>query len=281
MFHSKMALLFAVAVCGFSAVSCSKNSEDSIRIGMECDYAPFNWTEAKENENNLAISNADGYADGYDIQVAKVIGEKLGKKVKIVKEKWESLVPDADSGLIDLVLAGMTNTEERAKTIDFSEEYYHSEVVLLTSSAMAESVSGKVLGKEDLTSLLSGKNVISQKDTIEDDIAANFATEFGAVHVTPQTTYTLAANDVSLGIAAALVVEKPVAKAYVSSLKNVGIVSLDQSVLGVELSSLGVSIGMKKGNTALKDSVNEALATLSTEKREEMMLAAVERSSSN
>ena len=102
-------------LCALSSVTaCSKESTlegkdiqidgqsyhveaDKLVIGRECNYAPFNWTETKENENTLKISNAQGYADGYDIQIAKKLSEKRGREVEIVKELWESLVADCDN----------------------------------------------------------------------------------------------------------------------------------------------------------------------------------------
>jgi putative lysine transport system permease protein len=66
----------------------------TLYVGLECNYAPFNWTESSANDYTLPIANhAGSYADGYDIQIAKLLAEKTGKKVEIVQTVWESLGP--------------------------------------------------------------------------------------------------------------------------------------------------------------------------------------------
>lgn len=250
---------------------------DKLVIGMECNYSPFNWTTSQESEYTLPISKTE-YADGYDIQIAKILSEKMQMDVTIVKEQWESLIEDCNMGNTNLVLAGMTDTEERRASISFSDEYYRSEVVLLVKKDIADQYQNHVLTSDDLKTLLKGKQVISQKDTVEDDIIDTFVKDYQSVHVPGQTTYGLAAKDVEQGIAFALTVELPVANAYVSSMNDVGIIHINQNVLGVDLSQLGVSIGIKKGNDGLKSAVNAVLSTISNEKRNELMNAAVERS---
>jgi len=74
--------------------------------------------------------------------------------------------------------------------------------------------------------------------------------------------------------------EYPVAESLISSFTNLGIVHIDQTILGDSLSSLGVSIGIKKGNTELQSKLNAALKEITDAERLEMMEAAVTRSSS-
>lgn len=250
---------------------------EELVIGMECNYSPFNWTANKSSEYTLPISTG-GYADGYDIQIAKILSEKMQMDVRIVKEQWESLIEDVNMGNTNLILAGMTDTEERRQSVLFSDEYYRSEVVLLVKKDIAEQYEGKTLTQEELSILLKGQLVVSQKDTVEDDIIDNFVKDYGCVHVPGQSTYGLAAKDVENKSAFALTVELPVANAYVSSMSEVGIIHIDQSILGVDLSQLGVSIGIKKGNTGLQKAVNKVLSSISQAQRDELMNKAVERS---
>ena len=268
--------LFLLGSCGGSKIS-----NDTMVIGLECDYAPFNWTETSSNDNTLPISNATGFADGYDIQIAKRLSTITGKQVKIVKEVWDSLIPDIQNDTINMIIAGMTDTEERRQSIDFTDEYYRSEVVLLSKKAVADEYTGRTLGTSDLSTLLSTKNVVSQADTVEDDIINNFVTSYGCKHAAATETYSLAAVDVQNGSADFLVVEYQVAQSYVASMDGLGIIHLDQAVLGVDLSQLGVSIGIKKGNSELKTALNSALAQITSEERNTLMTAAVERSSNN
>ena len=73
------------------AVACA--SAETLRIGMECDYAPFNWTQAEPSDTAVPIASG-GYADGYDVRIAKIIADKLGIS-KIYLEQVFSLLKRA------------------------------------------------------------------------------------------------------------------------------------------------------------------------------------------
>lgn len=90
-----MVLLAAAGVC------------ETLRVGMECNYAPYNWTQSDASENAVAIA-AGGYADGYDVRIAKIIADKLGMDLEIVKTEWDGLTPALLSGNIDVIIAGMS-----------------------------------------------------------------------------------------------------------------------------------------------------------------------------
>ena len=103
---------------------------DTLRVGMECNYAPYNWTQSDASENAVAIA-AGGYADGYDVRIAKIIAEKLGMDLEIVKTEWDGLTPALLSGNIDVIIAGMSPTAEREEQVDFTDCYYNSNLVVI------------------------------------------------------------------------------------------------------------------------------------------------------
>lgn len=271
-----LAIMAASAGC---LISCGNNTnEDVIRIGLECAYVPFNWVAESQSEFTLPIANHTGsFADGYDIQVAKRISKDLGKKVEIVQTKWESLITDLQMGSIDAIVAGMTDTEERRRQISFTEEYYRSELVLVTSESVA-SLYDAPLSPDAFGDLVEGQNIVSQVATVTNDVIDVFATEYGARHVTPVATFALAAQDVVNGSAFAMTAELPVATAIVGKLDGLGIVHFDQEVLGEAKSELGVSIGVRKNDTALLNGINSVLNNLPKSERESLMAAAVARS---
>ncbi len=271
-----MALLLAtvgtLASCGGSS------SEDVIRIGLECAYIPFNWVAEGESNFTLPIANHAGkHADGYDIQIAKRISQELGKKVEIVQTNWESLITDLQMNSIDAIIAGMTDTEERRRQISFTEEYYRSELVLVTSASVASQYEAS-LSETDFADLVEGQNIVSQVATVTNDVIDVFASEYGARHVTPVATFALAAQDVVNGSAFAMTAELPVAVSISSKLSGLGIVHFDQEVLGEARSELGVSIGVRKSDTTLLNNINSVLSKISKTDRESLMNAAVERS---
>ena len=106
-------------------------NSNQLRIGMECGYAPFNWTQQDDSNGAVAIEGGGGYANGYDVQIAKKVAEGLGKELVIVKTEWDGLVPAVQSGVIDGIIAGMSPTAERKESIDFSDNYYVSDLVIV------------------------------------------------------------------------------------------------------------------------------------------------------
>lgn len=269
-----IALLAITTSCGHQRVG-----NDQLVIGLECNYAPFNWTEKNSNEYTLPISNQKGmYADGYDIQIAKYLSEELNKPVKIVQTVWESLITDLQFGTINAVIAGMTDTPQRREEISFTDEYYRSELVLITKKEVADLYNDPI-SITNFSDFISGKSVVSQVSTVTDEVIDTFAT-YGAIHLTPLSTFALCATDVSMGAAFAMTAELPVALSLTTSFSSLGIVHIDQNILGEAQADLGVSIGIAKGNTELQEEINAALAKLSLDQRVEMMGGAISRSPS-
>lgn len=146
---------------------------------MEAGYPPFNWTQ--QNDANGAVKIADNaeYAGGYDVQMAKKIAEGLGKELVIVKMEWDGLVPALQSNKIDAIIAGMSPTEERKQTIDFTENYYTSDFVMVIKkgSKYEKAKSIQDFSGAKITSQLntSNYNVIDQiKDVQKQTAMDNF-----------------------------------------------------------------------------------------------------------
>ena len=122
------------AAAGSAAGSASSSSDEStLRVGMEAAYAPYNWQTDEETEYTIPIADMDGqYADGYDVQFAKKIGEGLGRTPVAVKLAWDGLINAVNNGTIDCIIAGMSATDERKKQIDFSDPYFVGSFGLLS-----------------------------------------------------------------------------------------------------------------------------------------------------
>lgn len=269
--------LLALITGALSSCTPTTFNNEKLIIGLECDYAPFNWMEPNENEHTLKVANKNIYADGYDIQMAKILGNKLGIEVEIHQIEWGSLIPELQFGTINAVIAGMTDTAERRMTIDFTNEYYRSELVLIVPENVASQYTN-ALTPTEFGTLINDKPVVSQADTVTDDVIEIFENEYGAIHANPVASFSLAALDVISGSAFAMTAELPVAKSITSSLEGLGIIHIDQSILGDAQSELGVSIGIAKGNTELCDRLNTALAEISQQERNRLMEEAVSRS---
>ena len=96
-----------------------------LKVGMECAYAPFNWTDMDEPTPGAVAISSQGseglYANGYDVQIAQYIANKLGMKLEIYAITWDGLLPALQSGTVDAIIAGMSPTAEREQEIDFTD----------------------------------------------------------------------------------------------------------------------------------------------------------------
>ncbi|MGN1109615.1 MAG: transporter substrate-binding domain-containing protein, partial [Oscillospiraceae bacterium] len=118
---------------GSSAASSGAESETAsngvLRVGMECAYAPFNWTqvstEVPNGDTAVEIYGGGGYAYGYDVMVAKKLADEMGMGLEIHKVEWDSIGISMDSGEYDCIIAGMGRTSERMLSYSFTEPYYY------------------------------------------------------------------------------------------------------------------------------------------------------------
>lgn len=138
----QMVKLSAGEEIGEPAISCPapETTTGTLKVAMECAYEPFNWTDLNTptpgaieiyGENHDVQEGR--YCNGYDVQIAQYIANKLGLKLEIYSLEWDSLVPAVQSGTVDAIVAGMSPTAERAEQIDFSEVYYSSNLVVIYS----------------------------------------------------------------------------------------------------------------------------------------------------
>ena len=269
-----MKKLFALLMILLLAAGCSNNAASNggseqpaaavLRVGMECDYAPFNWTQVTDSDTAVAISSVD-YADGYDVVIASRLAEALGMEVQIVKTDWDSLIPSLNAGAIDCIIAGMTETPERAEAVSFTTPYYESDMVVI------------VRADSDLVNItsiqeLSGRNVLGQINTTYDDVIEQIQ---GVNHMTPLATYPRMILSLQSGEADAITAELPVANGVVAANPDLAIVRFAEGQGFVVDTS--VSIAVAKENTELLNNLQNALNNISEEERLQIMEDAVNR----
>ena len=253
-----LSVLFLVLCLGCLA-SCGDNDTKPTKIvvGMECAYAPFNWTETIKTDSNHPISNLGNgaYAEGYDVQVAKIIAKELGLELEIKALAWDALIQNLNTGGIDMIIAGMSPTAERLETIDFTESYYESTHVLLVKKDSKYASASKLAD-------FAGATVIGQTGTIYADLVPQ-AVAAGAVKGNNLATVPLIVNAILNDTVDATIVEEPVAKGICSQYSNLSYVVLSDG-FNVAKEDKVVSIGVRKGYD-LTEEINEVLKNVLTE----------------
>ncbi|MGN1040349.1 MAG: transporter substrate-binding domain-containing protein [Candidatus Fimimonas sp.] len=264
----------AVAVFAFSACETGKD-ENKLYVGMECGYIPFNFTQPNDANGAVKISNAPGYANGYDVMIAKRIAQSLGKELVIVKYEWNALVNAVKVGTLDFIIAGMSPTAERLQSIDFSNAYYESQLVIVVRK------DGNFANATSLAEL-RGANIVAQLGTFHDVALENQAASYGINRGTPMETFPLMTAALVAGTIDGYVAEEPGAIADCATgdgLKYVPLVN-NQTGFTVSAEDVQIAVGLIK-NSPIKAQVNDALAQISAEERQQMMETAIGLASSN
>jgi putative lysine transport system substrate-binding protein len=262
---SAMLLLAACGTkeTGNTSSSSSEEEKDVLRVGMEAGYPPFNWTQLDDSNGAVKIEGNSEYAGGYDVEIAKRLAEGLGKELVIVKTEWDGLVPSLQSNKIDAITAGMSPTEERKQSIDFSDNYYTSNFVMIVKKGSqyenAESIQDFSGAKITAQLNTSHYGVIDQIENVNKQPASD---NFPAMRVALES-----------GVIDGYVSERPEGISATSANQNFAMVEFKEGFKANE-EETAVAVGLKK-DSDLADKINEILADISEEERQEIMDAAI------
>lgn len=239
------------------------SDKETFRVGLECGYAPFNWTQVDDSNGAVKIDGNAEYAGGYDIEIAKRIADGLGKKLVVVKTEWDGLVPALTSEKIDAIIAGMSPTEERKETIDFSDNYYKSDLVMVVKKG------GKY---EDATSIqdFEGAKVTAQLNTFHYSVIDQID---GVVKEPAMDNFTAMRVALESGMIDGYVSERPEGVSAESANENFKMVEFTDGFVTSD-DDTAIAVGVKKGSD-LTDRINEVLKGISEEERTSIMDEAI------
>lgn len=237
----KKIMLAAVAAL---ALGGSAVAQETVRIATEGAYAPWNFLDDS------------GKPAGYEIELGNAICEKAGLTCEWIINDWDSIIPNLLAGNYDLIMAGMSITDERLETIDFTQNYFPpdpSKFVALT-------------GTEIDFAALSGKRVGVQGGTIQASYAEeNFAADNTVVTFTTadQAMADLMAGNLDTIIADGAYLE-PVAAASGGAIEFIG----EDVLIGN-----GVGAGLRKDDGDLKAKLDETLTALKADGTVDTLIA--------
>jgi polar amino acid transport system substrate-binding protein len=211
-----------------------------LRVGTSADYPPYEFHALVDGKDEII---------GFDIEIIKEVAKDLGVELALTDMGFDGLLTALQSGNLDMVISGMTPTPERAEAVDFSDVYY----------VAVQKVIVRAEDKATYTSIdsLAGKKVGAQLGAIQEGIVTDQMpqSELRALSKLPDLVLDLKSGNVD-----ALVVEEPVANAYIAA--NPELVLADVPLAQDEA---GSAIAMPKGSAALVEAVNATLKRLADE----------------
>lgn len=212
-------------------------------MGTCADYPPY--------ETHAIIDGKDEIV-GFDIEIGKEIAKALGVELKVEDMDFDALLVSLNSDKVDMVIAGMSATEERAKAVDFSVIYYNPQQKI-------------VIRKENLDTLTSleafnGKTIGVQKGTIQEEFADKNMTGANKIALGKIPALIM---ELKSGKSDGIVLEEPVAAAYISKNEDLAMATLE---VAIEEDS-GSSVAVKKGESELLAVVDQTIKALVEEKK--------------
>lgn len=242
----------------------AETEKKTLKVAMECGYAPYNWTQATDENGAVPISGSSDYAYGYDVMMAKHICDELGYELEIVKLDWDSLVPAVQSGTVDCVIAGQSITKERQEMVDFSEPYYYASIITLVK---ADSAFANAKGVADLT----GATCTSQQNTIWYDSCLPQIKDANILPAQESAPAMLVALE--SGKCDAVVTDMPTGMAACVAYPDFQLLDFSETEDAFEVSDEDINIGisMKKGNDELREAINGVLSKMTTDDFTKMM----------
>ena len=260
-------LVFILVSCGGAKKSEVKKEESKVlRVGMECGYAPFNWFQSDDSKG--AVKNAtDGYCGGYDVEIAKLVAKGLGKDLQIVQTDWDGLLgPALGADKVDIVIAGMSPTEERKANLDFTDSYYKSDLVVVVAK------DGKYANAKTLNDFKDAK-ITAQLNTLHYTVIDQLT---GAKKVTAMENFPAMIVALSSKKIDGYISERPGAMAAELSNPNLKYIYFSEGQgFKYATNEVDVAIAVKKNSPELVSKINEILKGISPEQRKQIMEDAV------
>ena len=267
-----------LAGCGPSTETDDKGASQSssaagfgdngtMRVGMEVAYPPYNFQVSEESDNTIPVEGQGGaYADGYDIVFAKRIGEALGLTPVAVKMEFSGLVEGLTNGTIDIICGGMTATDERRQSIDFSDPYWDGHYGLLVKKGSPY---------EHATSFadFKGASVLGQRDTLLDDVIDEID---GVNHLTPVDSVPAQLSNLNQGTCDAITYDVENAKGLLAANPDLAQVEFDGNPI-LFSEDAPINAGIAKGHDDVLAKINDAINAVSQDERQAYWDAVQER----
>lgn len=244
--------------------------EDGVlTVGMECAYAPYNWTQMDDSNGAVPIANNPGsYANGYDVMMAQRICDAYGLELEVMAIGWDGLNPALSAGTLDAVIAGQSMTATRLQEVDMAGPYIYASIVCVTK---ADSDFADAQGLADL----AGGTCTAQTGTIWYDTCLPQIE--GAEMMPEAETAPAMIMAVESGTVDFICTDMPTALGAVSTYDDLVILDFSGGDDDFDVSEEEVNIGISvlKGNTELLDAINAVVGELDADQFNALMDQAI------
>ena len=243
--------------------------EDGVlTVGMECAYAPYNWSQLDDSNGAVPIANDPGkYANGYDVMIAKKICETYGWKLEIMAIGWDGLTPALNAGTIDAVIAGQSMTTDRLAEVDMAGPYYYASIVCVAREGTPQA---SATGISQLSGSCTAQTGTVWYDSCLPQIEGSEL--MPAAETSPAMIMAVTSGTVDF-----ICTDMPTAMGACAAYEGLVILDFTGSEDNFEVSQEEIDIGISviKGNTQLKDAMDDVLGEMTVEDFNNLMNEAI------
>ena len=243
--------------------------EDGVlTVGMECAYAPYNWTQMDDSNGAVPIVNNPGsYANGYDVMIAKKICEANGWELEVMAIGWDGLTPALNAGTIDMVIAGQSMTPTRMAEVDMAGPYFYASIVCVTK---ADSPLANATGISQLTGSCTAQTGTIWYDSCLPQIE-------GANLMPASETAPAMIMAVTSGTVDYICTDMPTAMGACAAYEGLKILDFSgtDDDFEVDQSEIDIGASVKKGNTVLLEAANKVLKAMNADQFNDLMNQAI------
>ncbi len=236
-----------------------------LTIGTDCGYAPFSFINSEDSDTAVKVSGSQSMCDGYDVMIAQNLADQFDVDLEIKLIAFDGLIPALNSGQIDMIVAGMSNTPERSAKIDFTKPYHESglELSLVVASNSPYASANKLTD-------FSGGTFSSQLGTFHGD----FLPQIPGIEIAdPMEGFDGLMQSTQNGVIDGYINETAAAIEQTEGNDKLTYVELPQGKDGLQVSEeyQGEAIGIKKDSDQFLSAVNDGLDNIGDSKREKYM----------
>lgn len=260
-----LALTFAGCASSSSSSGATSGSSDKkqvLKVAFECQSAPFCWTQKDDSNGALKLNGTDEYTYGFDVEIMKQICDKAGYEIDPYKIDWDGMLMGVQAGTFDCAISGISITNERKISMDFTDPYYSANIVILTKK------NGKFANAKGLKDF-SGGSCTSMLNTIWYDMCKQVPNANINPALESVSAILVAAN---AGTVDFVTCDIPTAKAAILSNPDLMMITPDASdTFKTSKEDTDLGIAVNKGHDDVVKKLNEALAKITPEERDKML----------
>ena len=243
--------------------------EDGVlTVGMECAYAPYNWTQLDDSNGAVPIVNNPGsYANGYDVMIAQRLCDAYGWELEVMAIEWDGHNAALASGTVDMVIAGQSMTAVRMAQVDMAGPYFYASIVCVTKAGSEQAAA---TGISNLTGTCTAQTGTVWYDTCLPQIS-------GAQMMPQAETAPAMVMAVESGTVDFICTDMPTAMAACATYPDLTILDFTGTEDNFQVSEEEINIGLsvRQGNSQLQECANTVLNDMSVEDFNALMNQAI------